>query len=60
MDSGEELNQASIENEDNKKQVNGVNQSAVLDQSVKQSTAQTINIMGGQPLATQNELRFQG
>ena len=60
MDSGEELNQASIENEDNKKQVKGVNQSAVLNQSVKQSTAQTINIMGGQPLATQNELRFQG
>ena len=58
---GEDLNQASIENETNKAQSGGVSQQAVIDSSTKSSSAQTINIMGGgMPLATSNELRFQG
>jgi len=59
-DTGEELNAGSIENEANKNKQSEVNQSAVVDSSVKNSSAQTINIMGGMNLATQNELRFQG
>ena len=58
-DTGDELNAGSVENEANKNKSAGVTQSAVVDSSVNSSSAQTINIMGGQPLATANELRFQ-
>ena len=60
MNTGEELNAGSVENEANKNKSSDVNQQAVVDQSVKQSSAQTINIMGGSNLATANELKFQG
>tara|TARA_B100000902_G_scaffold66553_1_gene72949 strand:+ start:338 stop:2134 length:1797 start_codon:yes stop_codon:yes gene_type:complete len=57
---GEDLNAASIENDANKNKSSGTNQSAVIDQSSKLSSAQTINIMGGgMNLATANELKFQ-
>ena len=59
-DTGAELNAGSIENEANKNKSSDVNQQAVVDQSVKSSSAQTINIMGGMNLATANELKFQG
>ena len=59
-ETGDELNAGSIENEANKNKSSDVNQQAVVDQSVKQSSAQTINIMGGSNLATANELKFQG
>ena len=59
-DTGNELNAGSIENEANKNKTSDVNQQAVVDQSVKSSSAQTINIMGGMNLATANELKFQG
>ena len=59
MNTGEELNAGSVENEANKNKSSDVNQQAVVDQSVKQSSAQTINIMGGSNLATANELKFQ-
>lgn len=58
-DTGEELNAGSIENEDNKNQQNGVTQSALVDNSSKNATQQTINIMGNMNLATESELRFQ-
>ena len=59
-DTGAELNAGSIENEANKNKSSDINQQAVVDQSVKSSSAQTINIMGGMNLATANELKFQG
>ena len=59
-ETGDELNAGSIENEANKNKQAEVNQSASIDSSVKSSSAQTINIMGGMNLATANELRFQG
>ena len=58
-DTGEELNAGSIENEDNKNQQNGITQSALVDNSSKNATQQTINIMGNMNLATENELKFQ-
>jgi hypothetical protein len=58
-DTGEKLNAGSIENESNKNKSAGVTANTSVDNSTKSSSAQTINIMGGQPLATANELRFQ-
>ena len=59
-DTGDQLNNASIENESNKSKSDGLTANTAVDNSTKSSSNQTINIMGGQPLATANELRFQG
>ena len=58
---GDDLNNASIENESNKSKSDGVTANTVVDSSSKRSSNQTINIMGPTTgLATANELRFQG
>ena len=57
-DTGEELNTGSVKNEENK-QTGGLTANTAVDNSTKSSSNQTINIVGGQPLATANELRFQ-
>lgn len=58
---GDDLNNASIENESNKSKSDGLTANTAVDNSTKSSSNQTINIMGPSlGLATANELRFQG
>jgi len=60
-DTGDQLNNASIENESNKSKSDGLTANTAVDNSTKSSSNQTINIMGPSlGLATANELRFQG
>lgn len=60
-DTGDQLNNASIENESNKSKSDGLTANTAVDNSTKSSSNQTINIMGPSlGLSTANELRFQG